>query len=159
MSELSPLIAGVLEGGGEVVLRVTGTSMLPMLRHRRDRVCLVRPPEAPLGKYDLPLFVRPDGRHILHRIAAKKQRGYVTIGDNQCVSEYPVLPPQIVAVAKGFYRDDKYVSCEDAGYRIYSRIWVFLFPLRRFCQKGKRLLAKVVASVSRGTRERTIGLT
>lgn len=142
MSELSPLMIETLQKGGEVILTITGTSMLPLLLHRRDKVCLIKPEH--LKKYDLPLFVRPDGRYILHRIVEVKQSGFVALGDNQLVKEYPVLPAQVIAVAKGFWRNGKYVSCKDFGYQIYSRLWVSLYPLRRLYRKGKQLLIKGV---------------
>lgn len=142
MAELSPLMIEALENGGEVILTVAGTSMLPLLHHRRDKVCLIKPEH--LRKYDLPLFVRLDGRHILHRIVKVKQSGFVVIGDNQCVKEYPVLPSQVVATVKGFWRNGKYISCEDFGYQVYSRLWVSLYPFRWLYWKGKRLLIKGV---------------
>ena len=140
MSELSTLMTEALEKGGEVILTVTGTSMQPLLHHRRDKVCLVKVNEHGLKKYDLPLFIRPDGKYVLHRIVEVRWPGYVTMGDNRRTAEYPVLPSQIVAVVKGFWRNGRYISCEGFGYQIYSRLWVSLYPLRRLCLKRKWFL-------------------
>ena len=140
LTELSLLMTETLEKDGEVVLTVTGTSMLPLLHHCRDKVCLVKADEHRLKKYDIPLYVRPNGNYILHRIVEVRRPGYVTMGDNQWTAEYPVLPFQIVAVVKGFWRNGKYISCEDFRYQSYSRLWVSLYPLRRLYLKGKRFL-------------------
>ena len=118
--------------------------MLPMLYHRRDKVCLVKPQGKRLKKYDIPLFVRQDGKYILHRIVAVKAEGYVVVGDNQCTKEYPVQPSQILGVVKGFWRNGKYTSCDDFFYRTYCRLWVSLYPARRLYFKGKQLLSKGV---------------
>lgn len=144
MSEISPLMIEILQNGGEVIFTITGCSMLPMLYHRRDKVRLVKPQQMPLKKYDIPLFTRQDGKYILHRIVEVKAEGYVVIGDNQCVKEYPVLPLQILGVVKGFWRNGKYSSCDDFGYRVYCRLWVLLYPVRRFYFNGKQLLIKCV---------------
>ena len=132
LAELSPLLSEKLENGGEVILTVRGTSMLPLLHQGEDRVCLVKPPEKGLQKYDLPLFVRRDGKYILHRIVAVTPGGYAVVGDNQTVREYPVRPEQVIGVVKGFWRNGKYFSCADFRYRTYCRLWVGAAPLRRF---------------------------
>ena len=128
LSELSPLMTEALQDDGEVILTVTGRSMAPMLRHRRDRVCLAKPQEKQLKKYDIPLFIRPDGKYILHRIVKVKRAGYAVMGDNQFAKEYPVLPSQIIAVVKGFWRDDRYTACDNPFYLFYCRFWCFLYP-------------------------------
>lgn len=68
MAELFPLMAEILDNAGEVTFQVTGNSMLPLLQHRRDKVCLVKLQDGSLRKYDIPLFVRQDGKYILHRL-------------------------------------------------------------------------------------------
>lgn len=147
MSELSPLLAETLQNGGEVIFTVTGSSMLPLLRHRRDKICIVKPQEKRLRKYDIPLFVRKGGKYILHRIVAVKADGYVVAGDHQCVKEYPVLPSQMLGLVKGFWRDGKYISCDDLWYRVYCRLWVLGYPARWAYLRWKQLLNKWVAVV------------
>lgn len=112
--------------------------MEPLFYHRRDKVRLVHPTEKrPLKKYDIPLYVRRDGRYILHRIIAVKAEGYVLRGDNQYSREYPVLPSQILGVVKGFWRDGKYISCDSFWYRFYCRLWLYTYPVRRLYSKSK----------------------
>jgi len=147
MSELSPLLAETLQNGGEVIFTVTGSSMLPLLRHRRDKVCLVEAQDKRLRKYDIPLFVRKDGKYILHRIIAVKADGYVVTGDHQCVKEYPVLPSQVLGLVKSFWRDGKYISCDDFWYRAYCRLWVLGYPARWAYLRWKQFRNKWVAVV------------
>ena len=142
MTELSPLIAEALQNGRDVIFTITGNSMAPMLYHRRDKVCLVQPPKKKLlKKYDIPLFVRQDGKYILHRIIAVKAEGYVVRGDNQWSKEYPVLPSQIIGVVKGFWRAGKYIDCDNFWYRVYCRLWLFFYPVRWIYSKLKQLWA------------------
>jgi len=111
-----------------------------MLYHRRDKVVLVKLNDGSLNKYDIALFTRPNGKYILHRIVAVSDNGYKFRGDNQYVSEYPVLPEQIVGVVTGFWRDDRFISSSSAGYQIYSRLWLAIYPLRWLFHKCLRLL-------------------
>lgn len=143
MTELSPLIAETLQNGREVIFTVTGSSMLPMLYHRRDKVCLVSPPDKKLlKKYDIPLYVRQDGKYVLHRIVAIKAEGYVIRGDNQWSKEYPVLPSQIIGVVKGFWRAGNYIDCGNFWYQVYCRLGLLIYCSRRFYIKLKKLGAK-----------------
>ncbi len=131
MAELSPLMTEALKNGRDVIITITGSSMAPLLYHRRDKVCLVPPPKhKPLKKYDIPLFVRQDRKYILHRIVGVKAEGYVTRGDNQWDKEYPVLPSQIIGVVKGFWRNGKYFSCDNFWYKVYCRFWLFNYFAR-----------------------------
>jgi hypothetical protein len=143
MKELSQLMAESLQDGGDVIFTITGCSMAPLLYHRRDKVCLMPPPENNfLKKYDIPLFVRQDGKYILHRIVAVKSEGYVIRGDNQWDKEYPVLPSQIIGVVKGFWRNGKYFDCDNFWYLVYCRLLLFIYFARRVYSKLKQLKAK-----------------
>lgn len=148
MRELSPLLAEVLENAGEVILTITGNSMLPLLRHRRDKVCLVKL-DGKLKKYDIPLFLRADGKFILHRIVGVKADGYVIIGDNQYLKEYQVQHSQVIGVVKGFWRKGRYISCDDYGYRVYSRLWVYGYPFRHGCFLSKKLFVRTIKFLSK----------
>lgn len=108
IAELHPLMAETLQNDGKVILTITGTSMLPLLRHKKDRACLMKPQEQPLKKYDLPLFVREDGKYILHRIVKVTPDGYEVTGDNQGVTEYPVRHSQVIGVVQGVFRGGVY---------------------------------------------------
>lgn len=152
MTELSPLIKEAINNGNEVVITVTGSSMEPLLRHGRDRVCLTGTKGRVLKKYDIPLYLRSDGKYILHRITALRKNGYVTVGDNQWQTEYPVHPSQVIGVVKGIWRDGNYISCTNYFYRLYSGFWVLLFPVRRFYTGLRRFLARMRKGPGKGGR-------
>lgn len=142
-------MAQILQNDGEIIFTITGSSMLPMLHHRRDKVCLVKPQEKRLKKYDLPLYVRQDGKYVLHRIVAVKPEGYVMAGDNQCVKEYPVLSSQVLGVVKGFWRNGKYISCEKFWYQVYCSLWVLGYPLRWVYLRSKQIFIRGIKFLAR----------
>ena len=110
-------IRQALEKYKKIVQPIKGISMLPMLDEDRDAVELVEV-KGPLKKYDLPLFQRRNGEMVLHRIIAVKKDHYLICGDNSpAVEKVPM--ERIVAVASGFYKNGKYVSCQDEAYLAY----------------------------------------
>lgn len=128
MESLAELLALQLENGGRAMLTVTGSSMLPMLRHRRDQVELI--PLAPRqNKGDIILYRRENGRYVLHRIVGVIPDGYICCGDNQAEKEW-VKQEQLFAVVDGFTRKGRSYTLEHSGYRLYKALWVELFPLR-----------------------------
>jgi len=99
-----------------------------MLHHRRDMVRIIKKPVP--EKFDIPLYIRNDGKYILHRIVAVKKDGYIVSGDNQCIREYPVMLSQILGVVVGFWRNGKYIDCNNCLYKLYCRLWNFSYPIR-----------------------------
>lgn len=120
-----------IDSEGFFVATPVGTSMWPMLRNRRDNVYLVKY-NGNLKKYDLPVYIRDDGKHVMHRCLGKSPDGtYIMCGDHQWVKEYGIREDQIIAVAEGFYRDDKFISCDNKLYKFYYRFWSMSLFLRR----------------------------
>ena len=125
------LIEKYIIENGEYIAIPVGTSMYPMLRNRRDSVHLVRYDMQGLKKYDLPVYKRIDGSQIMHRCLGKDENGYIMCGDNQWTLEHGIKEEQIIAVAKGFYRDEKYIPNSNIIYRLYCRIWCLSLRLRK----------------------------
>ena len=102
--------------------------MYPLLRNGVDCVVLTKIDR--LKKYDIPLYKRDNGAFVLHRIVKIKNGSLYLAGDYGTDIEYPVFPSQAIAVVKGFYRGDKYISCDQFWYKVYSFLWVMLMPYR-----------------------------
>ncbi len=131
LSELLPLMEEVLSSGGEFSFIPGGNSMRPMLYGRRDQVTIVKP-QGRLKKYDLPLFRRPDGAFVLHRVVKVLPDSYVTRGDCTVTFERDITDSQIVGVVKSFVRKGKAYSVSSKEYRIYCAIWTAFPIFRRF---------------------------
>lgn len=125
------LIEQYIKEKGEFIATPVGTSMYPMLRNRRDTVYLVRYNGEGLKKYDLPVYKRNNGQQVMHRCLGKDNEGYIMCGDNQWVLEHGIKDEQIIALAKGFYRDEKYIPNENKLYRLYYKLWSSNLFLRR----------------------------
>jgi len=130
MEELVKILALQLENGGRARLVVTGNSMYPMLRHRRDAVWLVPMTRQP-QKRDLILYQRESGQYVLHRIVTRVRNGeFCCSGDNQWELE-PMTSGQIIALVDGFQRNGKAYTGKEMSYRLYVFLWVALMPVRR----------------------------
>lgn len=120
MNQNHKSIEQLLDEYGEVIRPISGVSMLPLLRQNKDAVRLVKPwRELTVG--DVPLYRRPDGQYVLHRITKVNRRSYLIRGDN-CVAFEKVPKKWVMAVANGFFRDGKLVLEDDPEYKIYVRI-------------------------------------
>ena len=111
------------------VSTTSGYSMWPMLRDRRDRVVIRSVDGQRLARHELPLYVRPDGTYVLHRILARRDGYYVIRGDNTYVKE-KIPDERIVGVMTEFYRGKRHVLASDRGYRRYAAFWQTIYPLR-----------------------------
>ncbi|MBQ9941022.1 MAG: S24/S26 family peptidase [Clostridia bacterium] len=142
MEQMLPLMEEMLNSGKEVSFTPSGSSMLPLIHNKTDVVYL-RKCVSELKKYDIPLYRRTDGSFVLHRIIGKDISGYILCGDHQYTKEYGVTDEQIIAVMTAIKRNGKYVDCQNPIYKIYSRIWVFIRPLRAIYFKTRTVLSEI----------------
>ena len=126
---MSQTIEQQIAENGFYVSTTVGISMRPMLRHRRDRVIIKPVGEARLSKWDLPLYKRPDGKYVLHRVIEVRDGYYVIRGDNTYAKEH-VPDDWIVGVMTEFYRGKRHVLATNRGYRRYAAFWQTVYPLR-----------------------------
>ena len=141
LAELIPLIEEELACDGEFEININGTSMLPLLVEGRDTVTLAKA-DGQLNKYDVPLYKRKDGSFVLHRVVSVKDGSYTMCGDNQWIKEEGIEASQIIAKAVRFQRKGKTVKTDSFGYKLYCRLWQFLFPVRKYIVKLRGKLSK-----------------
>ena len=142
-----PLMREQLAAGKKVQLAPRGTSMLPMLRQGMDTVDL-SPLPPKLKKYDLPVYRYPSGKIVMHRVVDVKEDHYICLGDNTYQYEM-IRPEQMIGMVTSFKRGEKRIEVDNLGYRIYSRVWVAIYPLRRAVRWAKGLLRKVLKGLLR----------
>ena len=147
LAQILPLIQERLAEGESVQFTPNGTSMRPMLYGGRDQVILSPLPEK-LKKYDLPLYRRPDGQFVLHRVVEVGET-YTCIGDNQYALEKGVPHEWMIALATGFVRKGKAYSVDCWRYKFYCRWWHWTRPLRKFGIWSKNILRAIVRRLKR----------
>ena len=118
-----------LEERGHYYSVPRGVSMLPMIHGGRDIVEVCRL-DRPAARGELVLYVRGADQGVLHRVIRVRENDYVIAGDN-CWRREIVSREKVVGFVATFYRNGTWYSVEHPGYRLYSRLWTALFPLRR----------------------------
>ena len=126
--EYFSLVREQLASEGKAYVRVTGTSMMPLLHHMEDRVVIVPPNKIRLG--DIVLYDRQNGRYALHRVIGKSKSGFSMAGDNQYHIEKNMDYGQIIGVVSAVERGGKLKSFDSFGLRLYT-FWVILISRPR----------------------------
>lgn len=121
---------------GAYVLKTAGTSMRPLFKEGRDTVIIERA-EHPLKKYDVVLYRAGEGRYVLHRVLSVCDGYYIIRGDNTFVLE-KVPFDEVVGVLTSFHRGKSFHRVSEFGYKLYSRFWNFIYPIRALF-RGLRL--------------------
>lgn len=137
MNKMSPLEKEIASGKPVVTITV-GDSMEPLLFHRSSRVVIMKT-EKELKKNDLPMYKRPTGQFVMHRIIKVDQEFYYTRGDNRTGLE-KVPKEWIQGVVTEIYRKEKHFSVMNPWYRWYVRIWNLIYPIRWCFYKTRRVL-------------------
>ena len=132
---------------GSYASNTVGVSMRPLFKTHRD-VVILKKPDRPLKRYDVVMYVGVGDKYVLHRIIGFKGDICVIRGDNTFRKEF-VPKDKIIAYMTSFNRKGKRHTTEEFSYRLYSRVWNFIYPLRkcwnlfyRFMLKIKRALFK-----------------
>ncbi|MBR3918142.1 MAG: S24/S26 family peptidase [Clostridia bacterium] len=118
-----------------------GESMMPMLKQGRDLFTV----EKKIGrcrKYDVVLYKRPPRSYVLHRVVKVCENDYVILGDNCINKEYNIKDDEIIGVLKSFVRNGKEYTVTHFGYKIYSRVWYYLYPFRKVLMRLKIFIRK-----------------
>lgn len=124
---LTPL----LRAGVEVPLVVTGNSMVPFLRDRRDKVYLKSPDSVPIRTGDILFFKRDSGQWILHRLHHFTADGLMVInGDAQTWFE-TIRPDQVLGVVVKISRSGKSpFPARRWDWTLLRKVWKLLLPVR-----------------------------
>ena len=137
--QMFSLAEEVFERGHNVKIIVTGNSMYPFMRSRRDSVELKKRPFDEVKKSDIVLARRDDGAYILHRVVRKGSDFFYMIGDAQDYLDGPYRADQFIARVEKIFRDDRVIICDDSWlYRMFSRIWMCMRPIRVFIVRTYR---------------------
>jgi len=119
---LMPVVLESVNSGNDARIKISGFSMYPLVTNWRDSVLLTKADV--IKKGDVPLIKRDDGSYVLHRVVRIDGKILGLRGDYEQKIEYPIPSDNVVAVAKGFYRNEKFISCDSFGYKLYKAFWM-----------------------------------
>ena len=137
-------IEDIIAKNGVYVSTISGYSMSPMLKDRRDTVA-VTAFEGELKKYDVALY-RTGEKYILHRVIKVLDKEYITCGDNCIILE---RVPKSAAIGKlaEVWRGEEKLDLDSKEYKAYCRRTVSRF----YSRKAYRSFKKLAVSILKGT--------
>ena len=140
----------LLEKDGYLVYTNVGTSMMPLLRQRRDIIEIRRKdPTIRCRKYDAVLYKRGN-KYILHRILKVRPNDYVIVGDHCIWREYGITDDMILGVMTRVFRDGKTIVVNtNKLYKLYVHLWCDFYYVRVAILYMKMLAYAVVHKLKR----------
>ena len=129
----------LLEKDGYLVYTNVGTSMMPLLRERRDIIEIRKKGPDRCRKYDAVLYKRGK-KYILHRIVKVREKDYVIVGDHCIWREWGITDERILGVMTSVKRNGKTITPENRLYQLYVHLWVDFFPVRAAILYCKRIV-------------------
>ncbi|SHO49574.1 S26 family signal peptidase [Anaerocolumna xylanovorans] len=137
---MMPAINNLLKEGKGVRITVTGNSMYPFLRDKKDCVELYKTSFDRIKAGDIILVQRKEGGYVLHRVLLKLKKSVYILGDAQRRMEGPIYGNQILAKAEVIFRGDKKIAGDSLLIRKLSLLWTLVLPFRGIIMKSYRRL-------------------
>ena len=120
----------IIRDKGVLIYTSVGDSMYPLIK--KGDLLVIRAVNAPLKKYDIPLYKRDNGQYVLHRIIKVRKNDYLICGDNRCFTESGITARHIVRVLTELIRNGGTISVYDKRYKLYRHILFIRRQLKRF---------------------------
>lgn len=128
LSEVQKLISE----GHSVTLSVKGASMSPFMVHLRDKATIGPFDKNALKTRDCVLAKVENGNFVLHRIIRRDGNTLILKGDGNIRGCERCDVDDVLGLMTAVIRKGKTVSMTSFTWKAYSRIWVFLDPVRRW---------------------------
>ena len=128
--------------------RMTGVSMLPLLREGRDLFTVRRKePGERCRPGDVVLYRRPPSHYVLHRVMQVRNEDYVILGDNCIAREYGIRDEDILGVMTGYVRKGKAHSTKELPCRLYTFLMLHAGSLRIFLKRCGSKIRKIAGRI------------
>lgn len=122
----------LIDSGKTVTISLKGNSMNPYIVHLRDSMTLRKATDADVRKGTVALVLTDDGHYVLHRIYAVDGDVITMLGDGNVKMTEKCTRANIIGVMQSLDRKGHTVTPESREWKLYSRLWNFLTPVRRY---------------------------
>lgn len=122
----------LIDSGKTVTISLKGNSMNPFIVHLRDSMTLRKATGADIRKGTVALVLTDDGHYVLHRIYAVDGDVITMLGDGNVKMTEKCTRANIIGVMQSLDRKGHTVTPESREWKLYSRLWNFLTPVRRY---------------------------
>ncbi len=127
-----------------------GTSMYPLLHCYQDSVKLV-PFQREMEIGDIIMFLRADGKEIIHRLSWMDEEMVQTIGDNCDKPDAKVPRSSVVGLVTHVCNRGRLIHVDSGFWRFYGRFMMWSNPVRMFIRnKMYRPLRRLARRIIKG---------
>lgn len=142
----STTIEETLQQVGVLVTTSAGSSMLPLIRSGKDLLEIRPKGRQELRCDDIALFCR-NGKYVLHRVIAVKDRNYTFRGDNALRAERGVSDADVLGVLHSIQRSGKHIVMDSIPVVLYGAVWRALYPARALYMLSRQLYGRIRRSI------------
>lgn len=128
MEEIRKLISE----GKKVTITVKGNSMNPFMVHMRDQMTLGPWKDEDLREGTVALVLDSRGTHLIHRIIKREKDRVILMGDGNVGLKETATLDNVIGIMHSITRKGRTYTSRSLVWRIYSAIWAFLTPVRRW---------------------------
>ena len=122
----------LINEGKTVTITVKGNSMNPFMVHLRDQMTLGPWKNEDLRKGTVALVRDTHGNHLIHRIIKRDKNAVILLGDGNIAQTETATLDNVIGIMYSITRKGRTYTPDSLVWRIYSAIWTFLTPVRRY---------------------------
>ena len=148
-------IRGLISEGKTVTITLKGNSMNPFIVHLRDQMTLGPWKDEDIRKGTVALVLDTRGNHVIHRIIEVHPDRVILLGDGNVLQTETATKDNIIGIMHALVRKGRTYTPSGLIWRIYSAVWMFLTPVRRWpLGLWRRIFPQPVMQVQRPSQPR-----
>lgn len=125
-------IRQMISEGKTVTITLKGNSMNPFIVHVRDHMTLGPWKDEDIRKGTVALVKDIRGNYLIHRIIKREGNKVTLLGDGNVAQTEIATLDNIIGVMHSLTRKGRTYTPKSLTWRLYSAIWMFLTPVRRY---------------------------
>ena len=125
-------IRKMISEGKTVTITLKGNSMNPFIVHVRDHMTLGPWKDEDIRKGTVALVKDIRGNYLIHRIIKREGNKVTLLGDGNVAQTEIATLNNVIGVMHSLTRKGRTYTPKSLTWRLYSAVWMFLTPVRRY---------------------------
>lgn len=125
-------IRQMISEGKTVTITLKGNSMNPFIVHLRDQMTLGPWKDEEIRKGTVALVKDIYGNYLIHRIIKREGNKVTLLGDGNVAQTETATLDNVIGIMQSLTRKGRTYTPNSLTWRLYSAIWMFLTPVRRY---------------------------
>lgn len=125
-------IRQMISEGKTVTITLKGNSMNPFIVHVRDHMTLGPWKDEDIRKGTVALVKDIRGNYLIHRIIKREGNKVTLLGDGNVAQTETATLDNVIGIMQSLTRKGRTYTPKSLTWRLYSAVWMFLTPVRRY---------------------------